>query len=388
MCCIQVLLAFARLANIISPTAASSSDNSITSLIHTTQAQRLSGYTSVLNPILPPTETFPMYLNSLQAKFEALLDAKFREFERRSLSPFFAACHQVEERWSRIESALDGHQEDLQVESVASEAYSSSTERSSVSQDPSSSPIVEPRSPASIGQRPGSFPAFDVSSPTTSNFSATPSELAEAIGVSTKDCNEYALAHFEDVYKAEEDIRSITAKALPKDSKIPAKTAPSVIKAPVNTVRKEIQPPVNNNPWTTVSRWHSKPVDSNTKATSSFRLLSRELPFSRMWWKAVAVAFKSSRTSFVSRRKTTSSSKSIPMVWPSVRLILDRVIGITWVSLGPFLWLADQLTPSLVASQSRLRQSALRTRPQLLYVSPACLVLFTDKIHNLSSSAQ
>ncbi|KAI5454620.1 hypothetical protein NCC49_003513 [Naganishia albida] len=207
-----------------------------------------------------------MYLDSLQAKFEALLDAKFREFERRSLSPFFAACHQVEERWSRIESALDGHQEDLQVESVASEAYSSSTERSSVSQDPSSSPIVEPRSPASIGQRPGSFPAFDVSSPTTSNFSATPSELAEAIGVSTKDCNEYALAHFEDVYKAEEDIRSITAKALPKDSKIPAKTAPSVIKAPVNTVRKEIQPPVNNNPWTTVSRWHSKPVDSNNKS--------------------------------------------------------------------------------------------------------------------------
>lgn len=185
----------------------------------------------------------------LQAKFETLLDTKLREFEQRSLNPLLQALHQLEERWSRIESALDINQE---ADTNTSDAQSSSAAQSTSDSECASNSQNDVPSPPSVRPMPGSFPAFDAPSPSTSCFSATASELEEAIEVSTIRCPP----------KTEDNCARSTTPSVKAD-----KAENGTRTMTVETVQKESKPPVVTNAWTAVARSSSKPVDVHIESS-------------------------------------------------------------------------------------------------------------------------
>lgn len=221
MCTMHAL--FARLARMTGP----DEDNSRTPLIRDAGPRGLARYTSGTLSTPPSIASLTNDLESrLKAKLDTVLDGKLREFEQRSLSPLLEAVQRLEERWSRIELALDKCQE---TDIDTSDAQSTSVSES------------QHLSPEDVSQMPGSFPGFNTPSPSSSCSSATSSELQDAIEVSTIRCS-------------------------PREGE---STAPKSTKSfTVDTVRKECQSPASPNAWTTVNWSHTRPFGSDLKSSN------------------------------------------------------------------------------------------------------------------------
>jgi hypothetical protein len=370
--CMQGLLAVARLANIFSPLV-STIDDSSTPLLRDADPPHQPTYTAGFRPMSPPFDSLNRgFETQLQAKFDTLLDAKFRDFETRSLNPLLSALRQLDERWTRIELILDKCKDTDEADVEMSNAQTASTESHSESPSPSSSQI-DVSSPPSVGQMPGSFPAFDASSPTSSCFSATPSELEQAIEVCTTryplqddDGMKNTTTQFEDVYKMEKDVAA--AKALPKEFMIPVKTVPRGIDTPANAVLKEVQLPVNTNPWTTVSKSHVKSVDVQLKSSNAIPThASRYLVLENV------VESRGRRLQVLKNElRVKEENNKLVKVDPdgmAVRSLDPRPCHRYYLGRPRFvLCRTDKLTHSLEISQSGMRQSTLLTWSQLPYV--------------------
>ncbi|KAJ9115561.1 hypothetical protein QFC20_000886 [Naganishia adeliensis] len=250
MCGIQALLALARFTNIISTPAASALDNSNTPLIRDVGPSCSPNYTSGVASMTPSIASLTRGDEArLQAKLETLLDTKLREFEQRSLNPLLQALQRLEERWLRIELALDRYQED---DANTSDAKSTATTQSTLDSQSTSNSQNDVPSPPSVRPMPGSFPAFDAPSPSTSCFFATASELEEAIEVSTIRCPP----------KTEDNSARSTTPSVKADQ-----AEKGTRSMTVETVQKESKPPVVTNAWTVVARTPSKPVDIHIESS-------------------------------------------------------------------------------------------------------------------------